>query len=336
MRIGHLDLSERVMVVAEIGNNHEGRAEVARELFRRAADAGADAVKLQTFETALFVRPRDEARFAQLSAFQLSREDVEGLCGLARELGLLFLSTPFDLQSAAFLEPLVDAYKIASGDNDFYPLIDRVSDTAKPVIVSSGLMDTDGIRASKERIEGRWRERGVDQEVAVLHCVSAYPVRPDHANLAAIPMLADRLGCVVGYSDHTIGNDACVIAAALGARILEKHFTLSHDFSAFRDHQLSAEPAELRDMVERVRASVALTGAPEKRVQPEEEEVASAVRRSIAAASDLPRGHRLRQQDLIWLRPRDGLAPGQEGELLERALTRDIAHGESIVAADVE
>ena len=141
---------------------------------------------------------------------------------------------------------------------------------------------------------------------------------------------------MVGYSDHTVGNDACVIAAALGARILEKHFTLDHDFSPFRDHQLSAEPAELSDLVERVRAGVAMAGKGEKLVQPEEAEVAAALRRSIAAASDLPRGHRLRRQDLIWLRPRDGLAPGEEWQLLERALNRDVAHGESIVAADVE
>ena len=284
----------------------------------------------------LFIRARDEARFAQLSAFQLSPDEVAGLCELARELGLLFISTPFDLESAALLEPLVDAYKVSSGDNDFFPLIERVSETGKPVIVSSGLLDLDGIRASKERVEARWSRLGIDQELAVLHCVTAYPVQPDHVNLAAIPMLADALGCVVGYSDHTIGNDACVIAAALGARILEKHFTLSHDFSPFRDHQLSAEPAELRDLVERVRQGVVMTGSPEKRIQPEEQEVAAAVRRSIAAAADLPRGHRLSPQDLVWLRPRDGLAPGQEGQLLERTLTRDVAHGESIVASDVE
>jgi N,N'-diacetyllegionaminate synthase len=327
MRIGSFDTSERVLVVAEIGNNHEGDADVARELVRRAAEAGAHAVKLQTFHTPRFVRARDSARFEQLSGYELEPALVEELAEIARSLGLLFMSTPLDLDSVDLLEPLVDAYKIASGDNDFFPLLERVAATGKPAIVSTGLVDVDGARAAVEALGG---------DVAVLHAITAYPAPPDEVNLAAIPTLARELGVTVGYSDHTLGNDACVAAVALGARIVEKHFTLDHDQSDFRDHKLSAEPDELRDLVERVALAETLLGDARKAVQRTEAELAPAVRRSIAAQRDLPRGHVIELADLDWLRPRDGLAPGQETLLIGRPLRRDVPAGESILAEDVE
>ncbi len=162
----------------------------------------------------------------------------------------------------------------------------------------------------------------------MLHAVTAYPTPAEAVNLAAIPTLARELGCTIGYSDHTLGIEACVAAVALGARILEKHFTLDHDYSDFRDHQLSAEPDELRELVERVGARGSrCSAAPRRRVQPVEAELAQAVRRSIAAGRDLPEGHVLAWDDLAWLRPRDGLAPGEEDKLLGRALRRDVADG---------
>ena len=155
MRIGPIDLVKRVLVVAEIGNNHEGNVEVARELVRRAAAAGADAVKFQTFRTKYFVSARDRARYDRLSSFQLSYDDFADLQRLARSLGLLFISTPLDLESAAFLAPLVDAVKIASGDNNFYPLLTAACRSDKPIIMSTGLSDLDQIRKSQRFIEER-------------------------------------------------------------------------------------------------------------------------------------------------------------------------------------
>lgn len=331
MRIGSFDTDERVLVVAEIGNNHEGDPEVAAELVRAAAAAGAGAVKLQTFSAAGFVRARDTARFEQISRYELDDAVVEGLAGLAHSLGLLFLSTPLDLDSVDLLEPFVDAYKIASGDNDFLPLLERVARSGKPAILSTGLVDLEGARAAKRALEDH-----AAGEVAVLHAVTAYPTPAEAVNLAAIGTLIRELGGTIGYSDHTLGNEACVAAVALGARILEKHFTLDHDHSDFRDHKLSAEPDELRELVERVVLVEALLGSPEKTVQPVEAEIAQAVRRSIAAGRDLPEGHVLEWDDLAWLRPRDGLAPGEEDKLLGRALKRDIPMGESIGEDDVE
>lgn len=331
MRIGGFDTDERVLVVAEIGNNHEGDPAAARELVRRAAEAGAQAVKLQTFHTPRFVRRRDEARFAQLSRYELEPPIVEELAALARSLGIVFMSTPLDLPSVDLLEPLVDAYKIASGDNDFLPLLERVGATGKPVIVSTGLVSLSGARAAVEALK-----RSGAADVGVLHAVTAYPAPPESVNLAAIAVLERELGCTVGYSDHTLGNEACAAAVAAGARIVEKHFTLDHDHSDFRDHKLSADPAELRDLAKRVAATETLRGRPVKAMQSVEEEIAPAVRRSIAAARDLSAGHRIELADLAWLRPRDGLAPGEEGKLLGRALRRAVPMGESILEEDVE
>lgn len=336
MRIGAVDLERDVLVVAEIGNNHEGRLDVARELVLRAAEAGAGAVKFQTLKARLLVRPTDTARLAQLEAFELSHDDFHELAELAHASGLLFLSTPFDLGSAAFLGTFADALKVASGDNDFPALLEAVAATGKPVVLPAGMTDLEGIRRSKAIVEHAWAKLGIEQELAVLQCVSAYPTPPERANLAVIPLLAAELGCTVGYSDHTVGVEACVVATTLGARILEKHFTLDHDFSSYRDHRLSAEPVELRELVRRVEETRRLLGRPEKVVQEEELPVAAAARRSIVAAADLPRGHTLRMENLTWLRPRDGLAPGDEPKLLERRLKRDVSFGEPILLSDVE
>ena len=330
MKIGHVDLDERVLVVAEIGNNHEGDVGVARELVDRAAAAGADAVKFQTFVTDRFVSRADTERHERMRRFEFTPGQFAELAELARERGLCFLSTPLDLESADVLEPLVDAFKIASGDNTFYPLIDRVSASEKPVVVSAGLAELDEIAAVAARIRGR------GAELAVLHAVSSYPTAPEEAGLRAIEALRAKLDCVVGYSDHTIGLDAAPLAVALGARIVEKHFTLDKRTSTFRDHALSADPDDLAALVERIRTAETLLGAPGKRVQPSERQVVEALRRSIVAAGDLPRGHRVATKDLMWLRPGGGLAPGEEERLVGRRLVRAVEFGERLSPQDVE
>jgi sialic acid synthase SpsE len=331
MRIGDWQSDERVLVVAEIGNNHEGDPERARALVRAVAEAGGDAVKFQTYKTELFVRPEDDERFARLQGFELSQEQFAGLAELAHELGLLFLSTPLDLESAAFLEEVADAVKIASGDNTFWPLLEHVARSEKPMIVSTGLVDE---REAAQLLEFVGRFRALD-EVALLHAVTAYPTAPEDVNLRAIPELAGRLGVLVGYSDHTLGIEACVAAVALGARILEKHVTLDPPPSDFRDHALSARPDELAELVRRVREVETLLGDPEKRPQAAELEIREAVRRSIAVRRDLPEGHVLDATDLTWLRPGGGLEPGREGHVVGRTLARAVHAGELLHPRDL-
>jgi sialic acid synthase SpsE len=336
MRIGNIDLKSKVLIVAEIGNNHEGRYDVARELVKKAAECGVDAVKFQTFRTKYLVSSRDKARYDQLATFELSYRQFEKLSELAKSLGLLFISTPLDLMSAAFLERIVDCYKIASGDNNFYPLIDRVCQTAKPVIVSAGLTDLEQIAGTLRFIEEKWRANEICQEAAVLHCVSSYPVPGNEVNLAAIPLLATNLGCTVGYSDHTVGIEAAKIAVAVGAQIIEKHFTLDKNYSNFRDHKLSADPAEMQLLVNEIQMVRVLIGKAEKRIQESEAKYAASHRRSIVAAANLPAGHRLVLKDLSWIRPAVGLDPGQESQIVGKTLRRQLCFGEPIQPFDLE
>lgn len=332
MRIGSFDTDERVLVIAEIGNNHEGDLERARELVRAAASAGADAVKFQTYKTEQFVRAADAERFARLKSFELSQHDFASLADLARSEGLLFVSTPLDLESAAFLEETADAVKIASGDNTFYPLLEHVAASGKPMIVSTGLIDGDEAAAVLDFVRGH---RPAGAEVALLHCVTAYPAAPEDVHLRAIPELASRLDCTIGYSDHTLGIDACVAAVALGARILEKHFTIDPVPSDFRDHELSARPDELAELVDRTRCVEMLLGSREKRPRESERSLNEAVRRSIAVARDLPAGHRIEVADIVWLRPGGGFAPGREEEVVGRMLRRAVQQGWQLHADDL-
>lgn len=330
MRIGTIEVPDRIAVVAEIGNNHEGDAELAHEMVREAATAGAHAVKFQAIEPSQLVRASEHDRLAQLERFRLEPDDFQSLHDLARELGVGFICTPFDTGTVAMLEPLVDAFKIASADNDHVELLEAVAATGKPVIVSTGMSDHAVVRAAKDAIE-----RTGDGEVAFLHCVSAYPAEPEDASLATIPVLAHDLGCIVGYSDHLLGIDGAVTAAAAGARIIEKHFTLRHDLSDFRDHRLSAEPAEMRELVERIATVEELVGRPRSGVLPAENPVAAAARRSAVAAADLEAGHRLSPSDIDWLRPGDGIGPRHATRLVGRELGRALKRGERIGEADV-
>jgi sialic acid synthase SpsE len=335
MKIGKFDLNEDVMVVAEIGNNHEGNFDTAKRLTEMAAKCGVDAVKFQTFKTELFVSHSDTARFDRLKSFELSYSQFERLSELAHSLGLLFISTPFDLKSGEFLRSIVDCYKIASGDNNFFPLINQVVQTEKPVMLSTGLCDWQQVEQTISFIRGKMAGSEISNKLAVLHCVSCYPVKPEEANLRSIPYLKGRLNVNVGYSDHTEGIDAVILAVALGADIVEKHFTLDKNYSSFRDHQLSADPVEMSDLVKRIRQTSLMLGKYGKIVQPCEGQVATNSRRSIVAERDLPAGHCIGFSDLMWTRPAGGLTPGEEGRLVGKKLRRPLSFGEPIHLSDV-
>lgn len=336
MRIGNVDLDERVFVVAEIGNNHEGDFAVAEDLVAQAAEAGVDAVKFQTFIPEHYVCRADHARLERLRRFQLTQDQFARLAENASKRGLIFFSTPFDVASARFLDSLQPVFKVASGDNTFFPLIEAIAALAKPIIISTGLADVgllDKIRSDVYRV---WARANVFPGLAFLHCVASYPVPIEQANLAAITTLRERFrDCTIGYSDHTLGIDAAAFAVAAGARIIEKHFTLDKAYSDFRDHQLSADPAEMRRLVARVREVTQAMGSGRKAPQPCERDMLPAVRRSIAAARDLEAGAVLTVADLTWVRPGTGLPPGEEQRLLGRRTRRALQQGDLIQDADV-
>ena len=279
MKIGHLDTSERVVIVAEIGVNHEGDIDVAHELVGRAADAGADAVKFQVYRTESYVDPDDTERFERMKRFELRFGEFTRLANDAHSLGLAFIATPFDLESADLCIEICDAVKIASKDIDLWPLLERVADSDRPMIVSTGMCDLERVRRTVEWINAR---RDEDLGLAVLHCVSSYPVPARQAELRAISLLACMSCCEVGYSDHTQNSMAPTLAVALGARIIEKHFTLDRAYSDFRDHRISANPGEMTKLVQRIRQAEAMLGEPVKRVQPCEADTIAACGRERA------------------------------------------------------
>ena len=336
MRIANHDTDERVLVIAEIGNNHEGDFGRAREMVHAAAEAGADAVKFQTFRTGHYVSPADPKRTAMLQGFELTWDQFAALRQEADGAGVLFLSTPFDIASARFLDGIVPAFKIASGDNTFHPLLEAVARCHKPVLLSCGLASLNQLAFARALVQRIWDEACVDPGMAALHCVTSYPVPEAEANLAAIAAIAEATGCTPGYSDHTLGIRAAVLSVAAGARIVEKHFTLDKQLSDFRDHQLSADPDELAGLVRDIRQAETLLGSGEKALARCEEPVREAVRRSIAAGRDLPQGHVLAWDDLTWVRPGGGFAPGDETSVLGRRLARALPMGSPLQPEDLE
>ncbi|MBA2587452.1 MAG: N-acetylneuraminate synthase family protein [Alphaproteobacteria bacterium] len=336
MKIESFDLNQKVLVIAEIGNNHEGSFALAEEMIGKAAESGADAVKFQTIIPELFVSRADSARLERLKKFQFSFDQFASLANTARKAGVIFFSTPFDLESARFLNTIQPLFKIASGDNNFYPLLEEVASFGKPMVVSTGLAGMDQIRKSYDRIQTVWARNKVSPGLALLHCIASYPAPPSQANLGAIAALKAAFpDAVIGYSDHVMGIGAATAAVAAGARVVEKHFTLDKNYSDFRDHQLSADPADMRAMVEAIRETSAMLGTGEKIPQACEADLAVAARRSIAAARDLAAGTTVTQGDLIWVRPGSGLAPGEESRLVGKKLQRGLLQGELFVATDV-
>lgn len=329
MKIGSHDTQEKVVIVAEIGNNHEGDMNRARQLIHAAADAGVDIVKFQTIVPERLVCTDQRERLAQLRRFQLSRENHAALASEAAKCGVVFLSTPFAIDTIEWLDELVPAYKVASGDNDFWPLLNCLARTGKPIIVSLGLGG--GQQASRlvAYFEDMWTKHGVKGgALALLHCVSTYPTPEESAGLAVLYELRN-LGVTIGYSDHTLGIKVAELAVAAGARIIEKHFTLDKSQSEFRDHQLSADPAEMRDLVAAVRRVERIFEVFNDPAIDEANKVAA--RRSIAAARDLAESTVIQWKDLTWLRPGNGLRPGEEQRVIGRKVRQHIRAGQLIL-----
>jgi N,N'-diacetyllegionaminate synthase len=328
MRIGSIDTAARVYVIAEIGNNHEGDVEAALQMVRAAAAAGADAVKFQAIVPEALVSGEQHDRLAQLRRFQLSADDYRRLAAAARDAGAQFLSTPFSLDVVDWLDPLVPAHKVASGDNDFHPLIERLARTGKPLLISLGFGAVTRAAEVAASVRAAWGNHGVvDGELALLHCVSRYPTPDEDADLSALWRLR-ALDVTVGYSDHTLGTKAAELAVAAGARIVEKHFTLDRTRQTFRDHQLSADPDDFRAMVNAIRRVEQMLGSGPAATTPGSD---LAARRSIAAARDLAQGDVVTAGDLTWVRPGSGFRPGQEDAVVGRRLRLAIGAGHLIL-----
>ncbi len=326
-----IENDNRVLIIAEIGNNHEGSFQNAIKLIDKASEAKVDAVKFQTFDTNLYISESNKERFEKLKGFELSKEEFEKLSLYSKEKGLKFISTPFDVPSALFLSQIVDYIKIASGDNNFYALINKVLSFNKPTLISTGLINSFQIKELLDFIKKT--DFNMDL-LTMLHCVSDYPVENNSANLNSIRFLLDNFHISVGYSDHTQGIEACIASVSLGARVLEKHFTLDKNFSDFRDHQISADPKEMANLVRSVRIVEDQIGQFEKEIQKSELKNINTMRRSIYAAKNIKKGSTLSEDDIKIVRPFMYLEPNRLNDVLGKTLIKDLKKDEAIKTDD--
>jgi pseudaminic acid synthase len=327
---------EPPFVIAELSGNHKGELQRALSLVDAAADAGANAVKLQTYTADTITLDHDGPGFriegglwAGRTLHELYREAStpwdwhEALFARARERGLICFSSPFDATAVELLEGLdAPAFKIASFEAVDLPLIARAARSGKPLIVSTGMT------APNEIGEAVATARAAGAEVALLHCVSAYPARFADANLRMIPRLRADFGCVVGLSDHTPGTAAAVAAVALGASIIEKHFTLARADGG-PDAAFSLEPEELRRLVEDCRSAFDALGEAAYR-RGSDEAGNRQFRRSLYVVRDIRAGEVIGEADVRSIRPGHGLPPKALPEVLGRRAARDLARGEPL------
>lgn len=323
------------LVIAEAGVNHNGSLEMALRLVDAAAHAGADVVKFQTFKAEEVVSPVApkadyqmqatgcaESQFEMVKKLELPGEAFRVIGQHCRERRIVFLSTPFDKGSADLLERLgVVAFKMGSGELSNLPFLSYVAAKGKPLILSTGMSNLQEVARAVETV----RAAG-NRELVILHCVSNYPAAPSSVNLRVMKTLEDEFGVPVGYSDHTEGIAIPLAAVALGACIVEKHFTLDRNLPG-PDHMASLEPGQLKAMVRGIRTVECALGDGRKYPAVEELSTAAVARRSLVAACDLQIGTVLTEDMIAIRRPGTGLPPSDLPKLIGRRLRQAIAAG---------
>lgn len=330
MKLFGKDLEQEIAVIAEIGVNHEGDVEAASKLVTLAAQTGADAVKFQTFTPERYASASDRARLERVTGFALDAAMHRRLAGEAAEQGIEFFSTPVTEDVVPLLDELCSAFKIASGDLTFEAVIRAAASRGKPVVMSTGLGTTEEIDQAVGWIEDEVGSENLRDRLVLMHCVSAYPTPMEQANVKSVPFLAERYGVTVGYSNHVIGPEACLAAVALGARVLEIHFTDQKTDREFRDHALSMESDDLKMVIEMAGRIGASLGRYGKTQMPCELENKLAVRKGVVAAQDLAAGTVLTRDDLMYARPATEFTADQLPELVGRKVKNAVRLGELI------
>lgn len=329
-----IGLGQPPYVIAEAGVNHNGDPELALALVDAAANAGADAVKFQTFTAdalaaataplAQYQRRPDsaESQREMLRRLELSRSAVARTKARAEERGIGWLSTPFDVESVEELADLgVPAFKVSSGDLTNLVLLRAIARFGRPIIVSTGMATMEEVEIAVRDL----RSHG-NPPLVVLQCVSAYPASPRDVHLRAMATMREKLGLLVGFSDHTGGIGAAIAAAALGASVIEKHITLDRSLPG-PDHAASLDVESFRLMVEGIHDAYAALGCGVKAPQEAEADVRRVARRSLVTARDLDEGHVITMDDLVALRPGTGISPMYIDQVVGRTLSSRLQAG---------
>ena len=327
----------KVLIIAEAGVNHNGSLETAKELVRTAKACGADIVKFQTAKLDSLVSKhaemadyqkknigREESQKEMLRKLLLSYDDFLELADYCREVGIQFLSTPFDIDSIRFLNEMQDIWKVPSGEITNYPYLVEIAGTGKEVILSTGMCEMDEIRDALRVL----KENGAGK-IMILHCTTEYPAPLADVNLRVMQTLKDAFGCPVGYSDHTQGIEVSLAAAALGAEVIEKHFTLDKNMPG-PDHKASLEPDELKALVDGIRKIETALGTAEKHPSACEMKNRAVARKSIVAARVVKAGELFSAENLTTKRPGSGISPMRWNEVIGQRAARDFSEDELI------
>lgn len=333
-------MSKHVIIIAEAGVNHNGDYELAKQLVIKAKEAGVDYVKFQTAKPELVI-----SKFAEMAEYQkentgkvesqlemckkihLKLEDYKPLKAFCEEIGVKFISTPFDLVSIDVLEELdMDFWKIPSGEVTNYPYLVKIAKTHRPVIMSTGMCEVYEIRDALKIL----LDNGLTKEqISLLHCNTEYPTPYQDVDLKAMYDLINEFGLRTGYSDHTVGIEVPIAAVAMGAEIIEKHFTLDHNMPG-PDHKASLEPNELKQMVTSIRNIEQALGDGKKHVSNSERKNIVIARKSIIASRDIKKGEVFTEENLTVKRPGNGISPIRWNEIIGKTAKRDFIEDELI------
>lgn len=325
-------------IIAEAGPNHNGDFDTALRLVDAAKRAGVDCVKFQTFVSEELISKRaekaeyqkkttgaDESQYEMLKKLELSFDQFRELKKYCEETEIMFLSTPFDIPSIHFLQELDIAFwKIPSGEITNYPYLVEIAKTHKDVVMSTGMSEMEEIAAAIKVL----RENGAGR-ISLLHCNTEYPTPFEDVNLRAMDTLRDAFGVPVGYSDHSLGISVPIAAAARGAQIIEKHFTLDKNMVG-PDHKASLEPQELCDMVSAIRNIEKALGSAEKKPSASEKKNMAVARKSIVARTAIRAGEILTEQNLAVKRPGSGISPMRWNEIVGTIARKDYIEDELI------
>lgn len=332
--------NKKVIIIAEAGVNHNGSYELAIKMVDEAKRAGADYVKFQTAKPELVIStfaPKAEyqkettgaaeSQLEMCKAIHLPLTDYKPLKEYCDKVGIGFMSTPFDLVSIDVLEPLyMDYYKIPSGEITNLPYLRKIASKHRPVILSTGMCEVEEVEAALQVLEQGGVKRS---DIIVLHCNTEYPTPMADVNLRAMDDLRRSLGVEVGYSDHTKGIEVPIAAVALGATVIEKHFTLDKTMEG-PDHKASLEPDELKAMVDAIRNIEQALGDGHKHVSPSERKNMNIARKSIVAARDIRKGEVLTEENITTKRPGNGISPMRWDSVIGTTAIRDFGYDELI------
>jgi N,N'-diacetyllegionaminate synthase len=335
---------QKSFIIAEIGVNHNGDFVLAKKLVEAAKKAGADAVKFQTFTAASLVSPDtpkvqyqldtssvDETHFEMLKRLELSKQAHLDLATYCQELEIDFISTPYDIQSAVFLAEIgVRFFKTASADLVDLPLQRYIAATGKPTVIATGMATLGEV----ERVVNIYAEEG-NTNIVLLHAVSNYPCSDESLNLRVMHTLAQAFSLPVGFSDHSKGFLGAVLSIAMGAKVIEKHFTLDK-FLAGPDHKASSTPEEFAELVRNVRRAERILGSAQKVCQPEERQMATVSRKSLTLTRDMQVGEILTDVDIQLMRPGTGIDASFLPRFVGQSVRIDLNAGHQLRWLDIE